>query len=413
MEEKIDKIVESLGRRQIEAELREDPLGTEMILNVGPQHPATHGVLRLVLKLDGEYIVDAVPELGYLHRGKEKIAENMTFLEFLPHTDRMDYLAPLSNNTAYMLAVEKLFGIEAPKRAQYIRVILSELSRISSHLVWLGTFAMDVGALTVFMWCFREREKILSIFDIVTGVRFTTSYTRIGGVAQDITDEGIHAIKEFIDNFPKELEQCEKLLNKNRIFIERTDGIGVITKEQAIDIGLSGPNLRACGVPRDLRKDEPYLVYNELDFDIPVYEEGDCLARYYVRLDEMKESVKIVRQCIEKLPPGPVKADEPKATLPRKEKVYTKMEELIHDFILTNFGGTPPVGEVYHAVENPKGELGFYIVSDGTGYPWRLKVRSPSFTNIQALPLMLKGHMIADLVAIIGSIDPVMGEADK
>jgi NADH-quinone oxidoreductase subunit D len=232
-EERMERIIESLGKRNIEAEF--DPLGTEMILNVGPQHPATHGVLRLVLKLDGEYIVEAVPELGYLHRGKEKIAENMTFLEFLPHTDRMDYLAPPANNIAYMLAVEKLFGIEAPRRAQYIRVILSELSRISSHLVWLGTFAMDVGALTVFMWCFREREKILSIFDLVTGVRFTTSYARIGGVAQDITDEAIHAIKEFIDNFPKELEQCEKLLNKNRIFIERTDGIGVITKEQAID----------------------------------------------------------------------------------------------------------------------------------------------------------------------------------
>ena len=409
-----DKIKESLERRSIDVIVNEDPLGTEMILNMGPQHPATHGVLRLLLKLDGEYIVDVVPELGYLHRGKEKIAENMTFLEFLPHTDRLDYLAPPANNIAYMLAVEKLFGIEAPPRAQFIRVIASELSRISSHLVWLGTMAMDVGAMTVFMWAFREREKILSIFDDMMGVRFTTSYARVGGVAQDITDEVIHAIKQFIENFPKELEQCEKLLNKNRIFIERVDGIGVISKEDAINIGLSGPNLRATGVEKDLRKDEPYLVYDKLDFDIPVYEGGDCLARYYVRLGEMRESVKIIRQCIEKLPSGPVKAfDEPKAVLPKKERVYTKMEELIHDFILTNFGGTPPVGEVYHGVENPKGELGFYIVSDGTGQPWRLKIRSPSFSNIQALPIMLKGHMIADVVAIIGSVDPVMGEADK
>jgi NADH-quinone oxidoreductase subunit D len=413
MGERKEKIAELLERRDIGVVIREDPLGTEMILNMGPQHPATHGVLRLVLKLDGEYIVEAIPEIGYLHRGKEKIAENMTFTEFIPHTDRMDYLAPLANNVAYILAVEKLFGIEAPPRAQFIRVIASELSRIASHLIWLGTMAMDVGAMTVFMWAFREREKLYTIFEMLTGVRFTTNYARIGGVAQDITDETIRAIEQFLEKFPSELKQCEKLLNRNRIFIERMDGIGVITREQAIDIGLSGPNLRATGVSRDLRRDEPYLIYDQVEFDIPVYDGGDCLARYYVRLDEMRESVRIVRQCLEKLPAGEVKADQPKAVFPYKDRVYSKMEELIHDFILANFGGTPPVGEVYQGVENPKGELGFYIVSDGTGNPWRLKVRSPSFTNIQALPLMLKGQMIADVVAIIGSIDPVMGEADK
>lgn len=390
-----------------------DPLENDLILNMGPQHPATHGVLRLLLRLDGETVIGCVPELGYLHRGYEKLAENCTYHEFIPHTDRLDYLSPLSNNTAYVLAVEKLLGIEAPPRCQYIRVIISELARISSHLLWLGTLAMDVGALTVFMWTFREREKLYDIFENLTGARFTTSFTRIGGIAQDMTPEVAQAIKHFLEQFPEKLGECEKLLNRNRIFIDRTDGIGVISKERAIALGLTGPNLRACGVQHDLRRANPYLVYDRFDFEIPVYEGGDVLARYYVRMQEMKESAKIVRQALETIPGGEIHAMKPKKVLPRKERVYTKMEELIHDFMIVNFGVEPPIGEVYHAVEAPKGELGFYIYSHGEGYPWRLKIRSPSFVNLQSLPTMLMGAMISDVVAIIGSLDPVMGEADK
>ncbi len=393
--------------------LKEDPLGTDMVLNMGPQHPATHGVLRILLRLDGETIIKAVPEIGYLHRGYEKLAENMTFHEFIPHTDRLDYLAPLSNNVAFVLAVEKLAGLEIPERAKYLRVICCELARISSHLVWLGSMAMDVGALTILLWAFREREKLYDIFDVLTGVRFTTSYTRIGGLAQDMTEQCEKMIWEFIDQFPEKLQECEALLNKNRIFIERCDGVGVISKEEAIDIGLTGPALRACGVEYDIRRADPYLIYDQLDFRVAVYDGGDSLARYYVRIQEMRESVKIVRQALEKIPKGPIKAAEPKQVLPDKERVYTKMEELIHDFMVVNFGINPPIGEIYRAIESPKGELGFYIISDGSGNPWRLKIRSPSMVNIQALPILLKGQMISDVVAIIGSLDPVMGEADK
>jgi NADH-quinone oxidoreductase subunit D len=393
--------------------LFEDPLESDMVLNMGPQHPATHGVLRILLRLDGETIIKAVPEVGYLHRGYEKLAENCTYHEFIPHTDRLDYLAPVSNNVGYVLAVEKLAGLEVPERAQYIRVICCELARISSHLVWLGSMAMDVGALTILLWAFREREKLYDIFDVLTGARFTTSYTRIGGLAQDMTDECAASIKGFIEQFPQKLAECENLLNKNRIFIERTDGVGVISREQAIDIGLTGPSLRACGVEYDLRRADPYLIYDQFDFRIPVYQGGDSLARYYVRLEEMKESTSIIRQALEKLPSGPVKAFEPRQVLPKKERVYTKMEELIHDFMVINFGINPPIGEVYRAIESPKGELGFYIVSDGAGNPWRLKIRAPSLVNLQALPILLKGQMVSDVVAIIGSLDPVMGEADK
>jgi NADH-quinone oxidoreductase subunit D len=391
----------------------EDPLESDMILNMGPQHPATHGVLRLLIRLDGETVVGCVPEVGYLHRGYEKLAENCTFHEFIPHTDRLDYLSPMNNNTAYVLAIEKLLGIEAPPRAQYLRVLISELARISSHLMFLGSLAMDVGALTVWMWSFREREKEYDIFENIAGARFTTSYTRIGGLAQDVTPETIVMIKKFIDEFPANLEECEKLLNKNRIFLGRTDGIGVITRGQAIDLGLTGPGLRACGVQHDLRRANPYLVYKDLDFDVPIYEGGDALARYYVRMDEMRESTKIVQQVLAKMPAGEVHAFKPKKVLPRKERVYTKMEELIHDFMIVNLGVAPPVGEIYSAVEAPKGELGFYIYSNGEGYPWRLKIRSPSFVNLQSLQTMLIGGMVSDVVAVIGSLDPVMGEADK
>lgn len=390
-----------------------DPLENDLILNMGPQHPATHGVLRLLLRLDGETVVGCVPEIGYLHRGYEKLAESCTYHEFIPHTDRLDYLAPLQNNVAFVLAVEKLLGIEAPPRAQYLRTIIAELARISSHLMMMGSIGMDVGALTVWMWTFREREKLYDVFERLVGARFTTSYTRIGGLAHDMTPEAESMVRKFIEEFPANLEESEKLLNKNRIFIGRTDGVGVISREEAIDLGVTGPCLRACGVNHDLRKANPYLVYDKLDFDVPVFDGGDSLARYYVRLQEMKESRKIVVQALEKIPKGEINALKPKKVLPRKERVYTKMEELIHDFMIVNFGVDPPVGEVYHAVEASKGELGFYFYSNGEGNPWRMKIRSPSFVNIQALPFMLRDSMISDVVAIIGSLDPVMGEADK
>jgi NADH-quinone oxidoreductase subunit D len=406
------KILEALENEHTSVAFN-DPLENEMVLNMGPQHPATHGVLRLLIKLDGETVLATVPELGYLHRGYEKLAENCSFHEFIPHTDRLDYLSPLSNNTAYVLAVEKLIGLEAPPRVQYIRTLISELARISSHLMFLGSLAMDVGALTVWMWSFREREKLYDIFEKIAGARFTTSYTRIGGVAQDITPETQKIVRAFIEELPEKIHECEKLLNTNAIFLGRVDGVGAISKERAIDLGLTGPGLRACGVEHDLRRANPYLVYSDLDFSIPVYEGGDCLARYYVRMAEMRESVKIVRQVLEKMPAGEIRAAQPKKVLPGKQRVYTKMEELIHDFMLVNFGIEPPVGEVYHAVEAPKGELGFYIFSNGEGQPWRMKIRSPSFVNLQSISTMTKGAMISDVVAIIGSLDPVMGEADK
>lgn len=391
----------------------EDALENEMILNIGPQHPATHGVLRVLVRLDGETIVAAVPELGYLHRGYEKMAENMTYHEFIPHTDRLDYTANLANNVAYVLAVEKLAGVEAPKRAQYIRMIVAELARIMGHLVAVGTFVLDVGAITPFMWTFRERENIQNIFDKLIGARFTTSYTRIGGVASDMTDEVVAMIRQFLDNFDTAMDEFEKLLNTNKIFVDRLEGIGFLSKEDALDLGITGPNLRGSGVQFDVRTAKPYLYYNEMDFNVPVYNEGDALARYFVRVDEIRESAKIVRQALEKLPEGDVIANDPKFVFPHKTEIYTKMEELIHDFMLVNSGINPPVGDTYFSAENPKGELGFYFVSDGTGHPWKLKIRSPSFCNLQALSLICKGQMISDLVAIIGSIDPVMGEADK
>jgi NADH-quinone oxidoreductase subunit D len=406
------KILEALMRTESRYTV-EDALENEMILNMGPQHPATHGVLRLLLRLDGETIVACVPELGYLHRGYEKMAENMSFYEFIPHTDRLDYLAPLSNNVAWALAVEKLVGIEAPPRAQYIRMLICELSRIASHLVAIGAFAMDVGAMTVLLWTFREREKILDIWDILCGARFTNTYTRIGGVANDIQPEALAKVNWFIDQFDDNLKECEQLLNKNRIFIERLDGVGIVSAQDAIDLGLTGPTLRGSGVEYDLRRAKPYLFYNDMDFNVITYKEGDCLARYFVRIDEARESAKMVRQILSKMPQGDVRLNSPKKVLPNKAEVYTKMEELIQDFMIVNFGINPPAGEIYSARDNPKGELGFYIVSKGEGHPWKCKIRSPSFCNCQGLPLMMKGHMVSDVVAIVGSIDPVMGEADK
>lgn len=390
-----------------------DPLENTMILNMGPQHPATHGVLRVLVKLDGETVVSSVPELGYLHRGYEKIGENSTYHEFIPHTDRLDYLSPLSNNVGYVLAVEKLIGVEVPARAQYIRVLCCEMARVASHLVAVGSMAMDVGALTVLLWTFREREKLMDIYDVLCGARFTTSFTRIGGLQQDWTETCTAMLTKFLDEFDGSLKEVEGLLFTNRIFIDRCEDVGYISQEQCIALGMTGPILRASGVPRDLRRDNPYLVYNELDFDVITATESDALARFYVRFSEARESARILRQALQKIPQGPIHANETKKVLPRKERIYTKMEELIHDFMLINLGVDPPVGEVYQGIESSKGEFGIFLVSDGTGHPWRLKIRSPSMVNLGSLSVMCKGAMISDIVAIIGSIDPVMGEADK
>ncbi len=409
-----EALYKRLETKHSTVELAEDPIGTRMTLNIGPQHPATHGVLRVVTQLDGETIAKCVLDVGYLHRGVEKIAEYKTFQEFMPYTDRLDYLSPYSNNIALCIAVEKLIGLEVPRRAQYIRTLAAELARISAHLLWFGTMTMDAGAVSAFLWSFRQREFLYEIFDKLTGVRFTVSHCRIGGVQFDITEETLSMIKNWLKQFKKEFNDWKKFLNRNPIWINRNKGIGIVTKEDAVAYGFTGPNLRASGVPRDIRKDEPYLIYDELEFDIPVREEGDCLARYFVRLDEIAESVKIVEQVLEKMPEGPIRADNAKAAYPSKEEVYYSMEGLIHDFMLTDVGPkTLPGTEVYSAIEAPKGELGFYIYSDGTGMPWRLKIKSPSFSNLQVLEKMMEGAMVADTVVLIGSIDPVMGEADK
>jgi NADH-quinone oxidoreductase subunit D len=391
-----------------------DPLKTKMILNMGPQHPATHGVLRLILQLDGETIEKTKLDIGYLHRGVEKIAENKTYQEFMPYTDRMDYLSPYSNNVALCIAVEKLAGVEVPERAHYIRMIGCELARISSHLLWLGTMVMDAGAISFFIWTFKEREKIYDIMDRLTGHRFTVSHARIGGVANDITDEAMGSIREFIESFPNELRDYHKLLDRNRIFIDRNEAVGVLKTEDAIGIGATGPVLRAAGFAMDMRKFAPYARYDQVEFDIPTRLEGDNLARYFVRMEEMAESIRIIEQCLEKLPKGPVRTDNAKQAYPSKDEVYYSMEGMIHDFMMTDTGICPPEGaEVYFAVESPKGELGYYIQSDGTGHPWRLKIKGPSLANLQVLENILDGEMVADTVVIIGGVDPVMGEADK
>ena len=393
-----------------------DALEQEMVLNIGPQHPATHGVLRCVVKLDGETIKKCVVDIGYLHRGIEKIAENKSYQEFMPYTDRMDYLSPYSNNVAWCLAVEKLAGIEIPERAQWIRMMMSEIARVSSHLLWMGVGLMDAGAVSVFLWTFQAREDIYAIFDEVAGARLTVSHCRIGGVATDINDAGFNLIKDFTEKFPAALAGWEKLLNRNRIWIDRNIGIGYMSAEDVVAAGMTGPNLRGSGVAHDIRRFEPYLKYDEVDFIIPIRTEGDALARYFVRLDEMKESIKIIRQCLEKLETihGPVRVDDAKRAYPSKNDIYYSMEGLIHDFMYTDTGVTPPKGAaVYHAIEAPKGELGFYLQSDGTGTPWRAKMNSPSFSNLQSLENMMEGAQMGDMVIMIGTIDPVLGEADK
>ncbi len=384
-----------------------------MSINMGPQHPSTHGVLRLILELDGETVVKATPHIGFLHRGVEKLAEYKTYHQFITLTDRLDYLAPLSNNLGYVLAVEKLLNIEAPKRSQYIRIILCELTRISSHLLWLATHALDIGAMTVYFYCFRERETINNIFEMAAGARMNLSYFRIGGVARDLPDGFVEKVREFVNDFPARLRDYETLLTKNKIWLMRTKDVGVISAEDAINYGLSGPSIRGSGVKWDVRKSEPYSSYDEMDFIVPVGQNGDVYDRYIVRLEEMRQSNEIVRQAMDTIPKGKFIAELPDVTLPQKENLKKSMEALIQHFKVVTGGICPPVGEVYACVEAPKGELGFYIVSDGTKNPYRVKIRPPSFVNLEGLQKMVEGHLIADVVAVIGSLDIVLGEIDR
>ena len=394
-------------------DLAQDVMGEKLILNMGPSHPATHGVLRLVLELDGEIITKATPDVGYLHRGDEKIAENMHYNQFVPYTDRLDYLAPLANNVAYAMAVEKLLGWELPARGQAIRVLCCELARISAHLLGVGVFAMDVGAMTVFLYTFAEREKIYNLSEHLTGARFTTSYTRIGGMTRDLPKGFVERVRKFIDEFLPIVDETDQLLTRNQIFIDRTRDIGVITKDRAIAYGITGPNLRASGVDYDVRKAHPYLGYEQYEFDIPIGTVGDCYDRYLVRMEEMRQSVRIIKQVLDTLPDGPINYEDPKNRLPEKERVLMSMEELIHHFIIATQGVDVPPGEIYFGHEKPKGELGFYIVSKGGGVPHRLKIRSPSFVNLSIVPELLPGHMISDVPAVLGSLDFVMGECDR
>ncbi|HEY1768809.1 MAG TPA: NADH dehydrogenase (quinone) subunit D [Chthoniobacterales bacterium] len=391
----------------------DDQIGEKMILNMGPSHPATHGVLRLVLELDGELVTKATPEIGYLHRGDEKIAENMQYNQFVPYTDRLDYLAPLSNNVAYALAVEKLMGWELPPRGKAIRVICCETSRISAHLLGLGAMALDLGAMTVFLYTFTEREKLYNLFELLTGARFTTSYTRVGGQIRDLPETFVPQLNKFLDDFIPQLDEIDRMLTRNRIFVDRTRDIGVIPRERAIAYALSGPNLRGSGIEHDLRRKHPYLDYEKYDFEIPIGSAGDCYDRYLIRIEEMRQSVRVLRQVVDKLPGGPINVADWKNMLPPKSHVMTKMEELIHHFIVVTEGLDAPAGEIYFAAENPKGELGFYINSKGGGVPHRLKIRAPSFVNLSILPELLPGAMMSDVVAILGSLDFVMGECDR
>jgi NADH-quinone oxidoreductase subunit D len=412
--EKEFQIPDAAGRAA-SAEGLDELHGEKMVLNMGPSHPSTHGVLRIVLELDGEIITKATPDVGYLHRGDEKIAENMTYTQFIPYTDRLDYIAPLANNVAYVLAVEKLMGIEKqlPERCQFIRVICCELARISSHLLGIGALAIDLGALTVFLHTFTEREKIYNLCESLTGARFTTSYTRIGGLSRDLPPGWVEQCRQFLREVVVNIAETETFLTRNRIFVDRTQGVGVISKQDAIDYGLSGPNFRASGVDHDLRKAQPYLVYEQLEFDVPVGTAGDSYDRYLLRMEEMRQSVRLLHQCLDKLPGGPVNVPDMKIALPPKDRVLTRMEELIHHFINVTQGVNVPPGEIYFGHENPKGELGFYIYSKGGGTPHRLKIRSPSFVNLSILPKLLPGHMVSDVVAILGSFDFVMGECDR
>lgn len=397
-------------------ELKTKELKTkELTVSMGPQHPATHGVLRLVLDLDGETVVKCTPYVGYLHRGVEKLAENRTYLTALPLTDRLDYISSMANNIGYVVAVERLFGIETPPRAKFIRTIVFEMTRISSHIIWVATHALDIGAMTVFLYSFREREWLLDLFEQLCGARLTVSYPRIGGVRNDVSQEFLDSLYKFVEEFPGRVDEYETLIDTNRIWLKRTKGIGVISAEEAINWGLTGPMLRGSGIPYDVRKFAPYDAYKEVEFEVPTGKNGDVYDRYRCRMIELRQSARIIKQCIEKLPQGPLMApDAPKFTLPPKERVLKDMESLIHHFVLITKGPmTAPKGEIYSGVEVPKGELGFYIVSDGTGKPYRMRLRAPSFIHASVLPRLSEGSLIADVIANIGTIDIVLGECDR
>jgi NADH-quinone oxidoreductase subunit D len=384
-----------------------------MVLNMGPQHPSTHGVLRLKLELDGESVVHAESDIGYLHTGIEKECETKTYQQVVPLTDRVDYLANLSNNLCYCLAVEKLLGLEVPPRAQWMRVMLTELTRINSHLVWLGTHAMDIGAMSVFLYCFREREDILRIFEMFSGQRMMTSYFRIGGLALDAPRGWHEPVKKFLDAFPARVDEYETLLSSNPIWLQRTQGVGCIPLEDMLEAGVTGPMIRAAGLAWDIRKSEPYSGYEKFDFKIPTRAAGDVYARYQVRMEEFRESARIVRQALEGMPEGPVVADAPKVVLPDREKMKTEMEALIHHFKIVTEGFRVPAGEVYQVIESPRGELGYYIASDGSAKPWRVHMRTPSYGNLQALPRGIEGRLLADIITTLGSLDIVLGDVDR
>ncbi|MFN4282003.1 MAG: NADH-quinone oxidoreductase subunit D [Alphaproteobacteria bacterium] len=386
---------------------------TNFTMNFGPQHPAAHGVLRLVLEMDGEVIERADPHVGLLHRGTEKLIEYKTYLQAVPYFDRLDYVAPMSQEHAFALAVERLLGIEAPKRAQYIRVMFAEISRLLNHLLNINSFAMDVGAMTPMLWAFEEREKLMEFYERASGARLHAAYFRPGGVHMDLPVGLIDDIMTFVEGFPKHMEDVDTLLTNNRIFRQRTVDIGVCSAEECYDWGFTGPMLRGSGVAWDLRKSQPYDVYAEMDFDIPVGKNGDCFDRYLVRMEEMRQSLRIIRQCCEKLPDGPIMVENNKIAPPKRAEMKRSMEALIHHFKLYTEGYHVPVGEVYAAVEAPKGEFGVYVVSDGTNKPYRCKIRAPGFAHLQGLDFLSKGHMLADIVAIIGSLDIVFGEIDR
>lgn len=386
---------------------------TKHTLNFGPQHPAAHGVLRLVLDLDGEVVDRADPHIGFLHRGTEKLIEHKTYLQAIPYFDRLDYVSPMNQEHAFVLAIEQLLGASIPLRAQYIRVIYSELTRIANHLLNIATFAMDVGAITPFLWAFEERETIMEFYERVCGARLHAAYIRPGGVYRDLPDGLLEDIDVFIRRFPKLIDDIETLLTENRIFKLRTVDIGIISAEDALNWGFTGPMLRASGLPWDLRKSQPYEVYDQLDFDIPIGKHGDCYDRYLVRMAEMRECLKIIRQCLDKIPKGPVMMDDRKITPPPRAEMKQSMEAMIHHFKFYTEGFHVPIGEVYAAVEAPKGEFGVYLISDGTNHPYRCKIRAPSYAFLQATDFLSRGHMLADVVAIIGSLDVVFGEIDR
>jgi NADH-quinone oxidoreductase subunit D len=402
-----------IGTPILEAPRAEGAKDQHMVLNMGPQHPSTHGVLRLVLEIDGEIIVRLYPEIGYLHTGIEKTCEAKFYQQVVPLTDRIDYLGPMANNLCYCLAVEKLLQLEIPEKAQWVRVLLTELTRLNSHLIWLGTHAMDIGALTVFLYTFREREEILRIFEMVAGQRMMTSYFRIGGLSMEPPLDMFDRIQAFIKTFPEKIDEYSNLLTGNPIFVNRLKGVGYLSKEDAIALGVTGPVMRASGIDFDLRRDMPYSSYEKFQFKVPTSTDGDVWARYLLRLEEMRESTKIIQQALDGMPEGPTKADAPKIVLPDREKMKTQMESLIHHFKIVTEGFAVPAGQVYQGIESGHGQMGYYVVSDGTAKPYRVHMRYPSFATLQALETMCQGRMLADVVAVIGSIDIVLGEIDR